>query len=119
MQFSDEDADEPPRASTVTWPKLRALVEVAKTEQYNWCQFMIDQLTEASRNVTPASDISFKVALKKIRFAQLISYIAEHSHTHLDKRKVMDVKNTQLFKKQVDKTGREPKDPLLLEEEKV
>lgn len=62
--------------STGIWPKLRALAaltdEVAKTEQYNWYQFIIDQLVETSKSVSPVSDISFMVSMKKIHFARLI-----------------------------------------------
>lgn len=41
--------------STITWPKLKVLAaltdEVTKIELYNWCQFMIEQLMEASKSV--------------------------------------------------------------------
>lgn len=87
--------------STVTWPKLKVPAtltdEVAKIEKYNWCQIMIDQLVESSKSVAPASYISFKVKMKKVRFACLISYILEKLLTQLKKVKEMDVKNTLVF----------------------
>lgn len=107
--------------STVTWPKLKILTalidEVVKIEKYNWCQFMIDQLVDASKSVVPASDISFKVKMKKIRFAHLISYTLEKLLTQLKKVKEVDVKNTLVFRSQVDKPNWEPEKAVLLPEE--
>lgn len=65
---------------------------------------MIDQFLDAAKSMVYMYDISFKVKMKRVHFACLISYFLEETLTELNKVKVMIVKVSPFFWSEVDKT---------------